>query len=167
MEYQQLVSPSVTVVQHGPHHPQPTTQPQSQQQPHHQPQNQSQVVPPSHPHIVLAPAHQPQPQPPPNLPPPTTHAHQLHPPLPPIHDDSTSSRWTQYQHIWRQHHVYINGEVYVMIWFINLGSCYHQFLKVLNDMLANSFCNRHICLGQWKIFGFTSLDLRLWIKGVE
>ncbi|XP_008558716.1 thyrotroph embryonic factor isoform X1 [Microplitis demolitor] len=116
MEYQQLVSPAVTVVQHATHHPQPTTQPQSQQQQqthHQQQQNQSQVtVPPSHPHIVLAPAHQPQqPQPPPpNLPPPTTHAHQLHPPLPPIHDDSTSSRWTQYQHIWRQHHVYINGK---------------------------------------------------------
>ncbi|XP_034943537.1 thyrotroph embryonic factor isoform X9 [Chelonus insularis] len=110
MEYQQLVSSPVSVVQS--HHPQ---QPQQQQQNHHHHPAQSQQaqtpvtsVQSSHPHIVLAPAHQPQ-QPPPNLPPPTSHAHQVHP-LPPIHDDSTSSRWTQYQHIWRQHQVYMNGK---------------------------------------------------------
>ncbi|KAK0081659.1 hypothetical protein PV326_007557 [Microctonus aethiopoides] len=102
MDYQQLVPPPVPVVPHQSHHHH-NSQQQQQQQP------ALAAVPPTHPHIVLAPAHQPQ-QPPPNLPPPTTHAHQVHPPLPPIHDDSTSSRWTQYQHIWRQHHVYVNGE---------------------------------------------------------
>ncbi|KAK0177314.1 hypothetical protein PV328_001382 [Microctonus aethiopoides] len=102
MDYQQLVPPPVPVVPHQSHHHH-NSQQQQQQQP------ALAAVPPTHPHIVLAPAHQPQ-QPPPNLPPPTTHAHQVHPPLPPIHDDSTSSRWTQYQHIWRQHHVYVNGK---------------------------------------------------------
>ncbi|KAK0180712.1 hypothetical protein PV327_003068 [Microctonus hyperodae] len=103
MDYQQLVPPPVPVVPHQSHHHH-NSQQQQQQQP------ALAAVPPTHPHIVLAPAHQPQ-QPPPNLPPPTTHAHQVHPPLPPIHDDSTSSRWTQYQHIWRQHHVYVNGKL--------------------------------------------------------
>ncbi|XP_063987176.1 thyrotroph embryonic factor isoform X9 [Diachasmimorpha longicaudata] len=103
MEYQQLVPPSVPV-SHQSHH----SQQHPNQQSHHQ-QAVVATVPPPHPHIVLAPAHQTQ-QPPPNLPPPTTHAHQVHPPLPSIHDDSTSSRWTQYQHIWRQHHVYMNGK---------------------------------------------------------
>ncbi|XP_015126013.1 thyrotroph embryonic factor isoform X4 [Diachasma alloeum] len=104
MEYQQLVPPPVPV-SHQSHHSQ---QQHPNQQSHHQ-QAVVATVPPPHPHIVLAPAHQTQ-QPPPNLPPPTTHAHQVHPPLPSIHDDSTSSRWTQYQHIWRQHHVYMNGK---------------------------------------------------------
>ncbi|XP_011315358.1 thyrotroph embryonic factor isoform X6 [Fopius arisanus] len=105
MEYQQLAPPPVPVVSHQSHHPQVQ---HPNQQSHHQ-QAVVATVPPPHPHIVLAPAHQNQ-QPPPNLPPPTTHAHQVHPPLPSIHDDSTSSRWTQYQHIWRQHHVYMNGK---------------------------------------------------------
>ncbi|XP_044014660.1 thyrotroph embryonic factor-like isoform X2 [Aphidius gifuensis] len=131
MEYQQLVSPSVPIAPHQNHHsqqsqqqqqqqpqppPPPPPLPQQQQQHHHHQQHQSQqqsiatTVPSSHPHIVLASIHPPQ-QTPPNLPPPTTpHAHQIHPPLPSIHDDSTSSRWTQYQHIWRQHHVYMNGK---------------------------------------------------------
>ncbi|XP_018403034.1 PREDICTED: thyrotroph embryonic factor isoform X2 [Cyphomyrmex costatus] len=101
MEYQQLAPPPVPagVLHTQAHHPQP----QHQQQP---------VQPPQHPHIVVAPAHQ-QPQsqqpPPPPLPP-TSHGHQVHPPLPPIHEDSTSSRWSQYQHLWRQHHVYMNGK---------------------------------------------------------
>ncbi|KAL0126292.1 hypothetical protein PUN28_004996 [Cardiocondyla obscurior] len=101
MEYQQLAPPPVPagVLHAQAHHPQP----QHQQQP---------VQPPQHPHIVVAPAHQ-QPQsqqpPPPPLPP-TSHGHQVHPPLPPIHEDSTSSRWSQYQHLWRQHHVYMNGK---------------------------------------------------------
>lgn len=95
MEYQQLAPPPVPGVLHQAHHPQQHQQP----------------VQPQHPHIVVAPAHQPQSQqqpPPPPLPP-TSHGHQVHPPLPPIHDDSTSSRWSQYQHLWRQHHVYMNG----------------------------------------------------------
>ncbi|XP_024942319.1 thyrotroph embryonic factor isoform X8 [Cephus cinctus] len=92
MEYQQLAPPPVPGVLHQAHHPQ-----------QHQPPG------PPHPHIVVAPAHQQQPQPPPPLPP-TSHAHQVHAPLPPIHDDSTSSRWSQYQHLWRQHHVYMNGK---------------------------------------------------------
>ncbi|KYN32507.1 Hepatic leukemia factor [Trachymyrmex septentrionalis] len=102
MEYQQLAPPPVPagVLHTQAHHPQP------------QPQHQQPVQPPQHPHIVVAPAHQ-QPQsqqpPPPPLPP-TSHGHQVHPPLPSIHDDSTSSRWSQYQHLWRQHHVYMNGK---------------------------------------------------------
>ncbi|XP_015522111.1 thyrotroph embryonic factor isoform X14 [Neodiprion pinetum] len=91
MEYQQLAPPPVPVVIHQVHHPQ-----------QHPPG-------PQHPHIVVAPAHQQTQQPPAPLPP-TSHAHQVHTPLPPIHDDSTSSRWTQYQHLWRQHHVYMNGK---------------------------------------------------------
>nr|XP_012218185.1 PREDICTED: thyrotroph embryonic factor isoform X8 [Linepithema humile] len=104
MEYQQLAPPPVPagVLHTQAHHPQHQQQ-QQQQQPVQQQQ---------HPHIVVAPAHQ-QPQsqqpPPPPLPP-TSHSHQVHPPLPPIHDDSTSSRWSQYQHLWRQHHVYMNGK---------------------------------------------------------
>lgn len=100
MEYQQLAPPPVPagVLHAQAHHP-----PQSQHQ-------QQPVQPPQHPHIVVAPAHQQQSQQPPPPPlPPTSHGHQVHPPLPPIHDDSTSSRWTQYQHLWRQHHVYMNG----------------------------------------------------------
>ncbi|XP_076230120.1 thyrotroph embryonic factor isoform X3 [Nomia melanderi] len=96
MEYQQLAPPPVPGVLHQAHH---------QQQQHQQP------VQPPQPHIVVAPAHQQQPQQPPPPPlPPTSHGHQVHAPLPPIHDDSTSSRWTQYQHLWRQHHVYVNGK---------------------------------------------------------
>ncbi|XP_011879727.1 PREDICTED: thyrotroph embryonic factor isoform X7 [Vollenhovia emeryi] len=104
MEYQQLAPPPVPagVLHTQAHHPQPQ----------HQQQQQQPVQPPQHPHIVVAPAHQ-QPQsqqpPPPPLPP-TSHGHQVHPPLPPIHEDSTSSRWSQYQHLWRQHHVYMNGK---------------------------------------------------------
>ncbi|XP_071647769.1 thyrotroph embryonic factor isoform X4 [Temnothorax longispinosus] len=100
MEYQQLAPPPVPtgVLHTQAHHPPP----QHQQQP---------VQPPQHPHIVVAPAHQqPQSQPPPPPLPPTSHGHQVHPPLPPIHEDSTSSRWSQYQHLWRQHHVYMNGK---------------------------------------------------------
>lgn len=94
MEYQQLAPPPVPGVLH---------------QAHHQ-QHQQQPVQPPHPHIVVAPAHQQQPQQPPPPPlPPTSHGHQVHAPLPPIHEDSTSSRWSQYQHLWRQHHVYVNG----------------------------------------------------------
>ncbi|KAG7189728.1 hypothetical protein KM043_017395 [Ampulex compressa] len=95
MEYQQLAPPPVPgVVLHQAHHP----------------QQHQQTVQPPHPHIVVAPAHQQQPQQPPPPPiPPTSHGHQVHAPLPPIHEDSTSSRWTQYQHLWRQHHVYMNG----------------------------------------------------------
>ncbi|KAK2586581.1 hypothetical protein KPH14_011460 [Odynerus spinipes] len=99
MEYQQLAPPPVPAgVLHQAHHPQQHQQP-----------------PPPHPHIVVAPAHQPQPQQQQSNPtqqalPPTSHGHQVHAPLPPIHDDSTSSRWTQYQHLWRQHHVYMNGK---------------------------------------------------------
>lgn len=94
MEYQQLPPPPVPGVLH---------------QAHHQ-QHQQQPVQPPHPHIVVAPAHQQQPQQPPPPPlPPTSHGHQVHAPLPPIHEDSTSSRWSQYQHLWRQHHVYVNG----------------------------------------------------------
>ncbi|XP_053996338.1 thyrotroph embryonic factor isoform X1 [Hylaeus anthracinus] len=94
MEYQQLAPPPVPVTLHPAHH----------QQQHQQP------VQPPHPHIVVAPALQQQPQQPPPPPlPPTSHGHQVHAPLPPIHDDSTSSRWSQYQHLWRQHHVYVNG----------------------------------------------------------
>ncbi|XP_018368744.1 PREDICTED: thyrotroph embryonic factor isoform X2 [Trachymyrmex cornetzi] len=99
MEYQQLAPPPVPagVLHTQAHHPQP--------------QHQQPVQPPQHPHIVVAPAHQqPQSQPPPPPLPPTSHGHQVHPPLPPIHDDSTSSRWSQYQHLWRQHHVYMNGK---------------------------------------------------------
>ncbi|KOC67259.1 Hepatic leukemia factor [Habropoda laboriosa] len=96
MEYQQLAPPPVPGVLH---------------QAHHQQQHQQQPVQPPHPHIVVAPAHQQQPQQPPPPPlPPTSHGHQVHAPLPPIHEDSTSSRWTQYQHLWRQHHVYVNGK---------------------------------------------------------
>lgn len=100
MEYQQLAPPPVPGVLHqAAHHPQ---------------QHQQPVQPPPHPHIVVAPAHQPQSQqqqpPPPPLPP-ASHGHQVHPPLPPIHEDSTSSRWSQYQHLWRQHHVYMNGRL--------------------------------------------------------
>ncbi|EZA50105.1 hypothetical protein X777_11548 [Ooceraea biroi] len=108
MEYQQLAPPPIPagVLHTQAHHPQPPHQQQQQQQPQQPP-----VQPPQHPHIVVAPAHQ-QPQsqqpPPPSLPP-ASHGHQVHPPLPPIHDDSTSSRWSQYQHLWRQHHVYMNG----------------------------------------------------------
>ncbi|OAD53112.1 hypothetical protein WN48_10741 [Eufriesea mexicana] len=92
MEYQQLVPPPVPL-----------------HQAHHQ-QHQQQPVQPPHPHIVVAPAHQQQPQQPPPPPlPPTSHGHQVHAPLPSIHEDSTSSRWSQYQHLWRQHHVYVNG----------------------------------------------------------
>ncbi|KOX67821.1 hypothetical protein WN51_07674 [Melipona quadrifasciata] len=92
MEYQQLPPPPVPGVLH---------------QAHHQ-QHQQQPVQPPHPHIVVAPAHQQQPQQPPPPPlPPTSHGHQVHAPLPPIHEDSTSSRWSQYQHLWRQHHVYL------------------------------------------------------------
>ncbi|XP_025267046.1 thyrotroph embryonic factor isoform X5 [Camponotus floridanus] len=101
MEYQQLAPPPVPagVLHAQAHHP-----PQSQHQ-------QQPVQPPQHPHIVVAPAHQQQSQQPPPPPlPPTPHGHPVHPPLPPIHDDSTSSRWTQYQHLWRQHHVYMNGK---------------------------------------------------------
>ncbi|XP_014218948.1 hepatic leukemia factor-like isoform X2 [Copidosoma floridanum] len=96
MEYQQLVPPPVPSALL--HHPQ--QQPQGPQAPH--------------PHIVVAPAHNPQQQPPqpppPSSMPPTTHAHQIHAPLPSLHEDSASSRWTQYQHLWRQHHVYMNGK---------------------------------------------------------
>ncbi|XP_050456759.1 thyrotroph embryonic factor isoform X4 [Cataglyphis hispanica] len=102
MEYQQLAPPPVSagVLHAQAHHP-----PQSQHQ-------QQPVQPPQpHPHIVVAPAHQQQSQQPPPPPlPPASHGHQVHPPLPPIHDDSTSSRWSQYQHLWRQHHVYMNGK---------------------------------------------------------
>ncbi|XP_043285960.1 thyrotroph embryonic factor-like isoform X8 [Venturia canescens] len=115
MEYQQLAPPSVQVVLHQSHHPQqqPTPNPQTQQ--HQQNQGTPQQPPPPpppppHPHIVLAPAHQPQPPPPPLPPPPTIHPHPVHPPLPPIHDDSTSSRWTHYQHIWRQQHAYVGKQ---------------------------------------------------------
>ncbi|XP_078035595.1 thyrotroph embryonic factor-like isoform X2 [Augochlora pura] len=96
MEYQQLAPPPVPGVLHQAHHPQ---------------QQHQQTVQPPQPHIVVAPAHQQQPQQPPPPPlPPTPHGHQVHAPLPPIHDDSTSSRWSQYQHLWRQHHVYVNGK---------------------------------------------------------
>ncbi|XP_076652654.1 thyrotroph embryonic factor isoform X7 [Halictus rubicundus] len=97
MEYQQLAPPPVPGVLH---------------QAHHQQQQHQQTVQPPQPHIVVAPAHQQQPQQPPPPPlPPTSHGHQVvHAPLPPIHDDSTSSRWSQYQHLWRQHHVYVNGK---------------------------------------------------------
>ncbi|XP_076293546.1 thyrotroph embryonic factor isoform X6 [Lasioglossum baleicum] len=97
MEYQQLAPPPVPGVLH---------------QAHHQQQQHQQTVQPPQPHIVVAPAHQQQPQQPPPPPlPPTSHGHQVvHGPLPPIHDDSTSSRWSQYQHLWRQHHVYVNGK---------------------------------------------------------
>lgn len=53
---------------------------------------------PPHPHIVV---------------PQQSHPQQLAPaggPLPSLHEDSASSRWSQYQHLWRQHHVYMNGE---------------------------------------------------------
>ncbi|KAG5325232.1 HLF factor, partial [Pseudoatta argentina] len=100
MEYQQLAPPPVPtgVLHTQAHHPQP--------------QHQQPVQPPQHPHIVVAPAHQQSQsqQPPPPPLPPTSHGHQVHPPLPPIHEDSTSSRWSQYQHLWRQHHVYMNGK---------------------------------------------------------
>lgn len=33
--------------------------------------------------------------------------HQLHPLAP---DSCSSSRWSQYQQLWRQHHMFINGE---------------------------------------------------------
>lgn len=114
MEYQQLAPPPVPGVLH---------------QAHHQQQHQQPVQPP-HPHIVVAPAHQQQPQQPPPPPlPPTSHNHQVHAPLPPIHDDSTSSRWSQYQHLWRQHHVYVNGRSSVLqrtenlfLWFPGCSS---------------------------------------------
>ncbi|XP_033224143.1 thyrotroph embryonic factor isoform X2 [Belonocnema kinseyi] len=92
MEYQQLAPPPVPGVLHQAHHPQ-----------QHQPPG-----PQPHPHIVVAPAHQQQSQPPPL--PPASHAHQVHAPLPSIHADSASSRWNQYQHLWRQHPMYINGK---------------------------------------------------------
>ncbi|XP_017884883.1 thyrotroph embryonic factor isoform X7 [Ceratina calcarata] len=96
MEYQQLAPPPVPGVLH---------------QAHHQQHPQQAPVQTPHPHIVVAPAHQQQPQQPPPPPlPPTSHSHQVHTPLPPIHEDSTSSRWSQYQHLWRQHHVYVNGK---------------------------------------------------------
>lgn len=89
MEYQQLAPPPVpTGILH---HPQA-----SQQQP--------QPPPPQapHPHIVVAPG----PQQPQAI---ATNGHPAIHPLPSIHEDSASSRWTQYQHLWRQHHVYMNG----------------------------------------------------------
>ncbi|XP_016836688.1 hepatic leukemia factor isoform X10 [Nasonia vitripennis] len=98
MEYQQLAPPPVPVaVLHQTHHPQQSQQPGGPQAPH--------------PHIVVAPAHNgPPPQQQQQQMPPTTHAHQIHAPLPSLHEDSASSRWTQYQHLWRQHHVYMNGK---------------------------------------------------------
>ncbi|KAJ8667324.1 hypothetical protein QAD02_008986, partial [Eretmocerus hayati] len=68
-----------------------------------QQQQQQQQGPQSHPHIVV-PTQQQQG----HMPPVGHGAHQIHAPLPSIHEDSASSRWSQYQHLWRQHHVYMN-----------------------------------------------------------
>ncbi|XP_023314554.1 hepatic leukemia factor-like isoform X10 [Trichogramma pretiosum] len=114
MDYQQLAPPPPAT---GPTpanmlHSVVAAQQQQQQQQQQQTSAGNGGPPPpqnQHPHIVVAPAHQQQPM---SLPPAIQqHAHQIHAPLPSLHDDvSASSRWSQYQHMWRQHHVHINGK---------------------------------------------------------
>ena len=122
MEYQQLAPPPLPGVLHQAHHPQ-----------QHQPPG-----PQPHPHIVVAPAHQQQSQPPPPPLPPASHAHQVHAPLPSIHADSASSRWNQYQHLWRQHPMYINGTILFLGYMLYLEE-YHSDLE--HETAIYCFCN--------------------------
>ena len=109
MDYQQLAPPPPPPPSSAPNSAnilhQVTVVQQQQQQHTSAATNQQQP----HPHIVVAPALQAPPSSQIQALTNVQHAHQIHGPLPSIHDDSASSRWSQYQHIWRQHHVYING----------------------------------------------------------